>query len=84
MEPLYNNELTREGVWRRLAAAATTARAELLRPWGARQSRVLRRELTRAEVLVHDERLPADARLAVSGGAEPRASSATGSTIRLR
>lgn len=76
MEPLYDNELTREGIWVRPVAAATTARAEQLRPWGARQSRVFRRELTRAEVLVHDERLPADARLAVSRDAERAAAAA--------
>ncbi|MFI9297579.1 zeta toxin family protein [Streptomyces gardneri] len=76
MEPLYANELTREGIWARLAAAATTARAEQLRPWGARQSRGFRRELARAEVLVHDERLPADARLAVSRDAERAAAAA--------
>ncbi|MFF5491545.1 zeta toxin family protein [Streptomyces virginiae] len=76
MEPLYDNELTREGIWARPAAAATTARTEQLRPWGARQSRVFRRELTRAEVLVHDERLPADARLAVSRDAERAAAAA--------
>ncbi|WP_435059755.1 zeta toxin family protein [Streptomyces sp. bgisy060] len=76
MEPLYDNELTREGVWARPAAAATTARAEQLRPWGARQTRTFRRELTRSEVLVHDERLPADARLAVSRDAERAAAAA--------
>ncbi|MFB7584589.1 MULTISPECIES: zeta toxin family protein [Streptomyces] len=76
MEPLYDNELTHEGIWARSAAAAATVRTEQLRPWGARQSRVFRRELTRAELLVHDERLPADARLAVSRDAERAASAA--------
>ncbi|MFF1511838.1 zeta toxin family protein [Streptomyces sp. NPDC058326] len=76
MDSLYDNELTREGIWTRPAAAAKTARTEQLRPWGARQSRVFRRELTRAEVLVHDERLPADARLAVSRDAERAAAAA--------
>ncbi|MFI8769455.1 zeta toxin family protein [Streptomyces sp. NPDC053792] len=76
MEPLYDNELTREGTWARPVAAAITARTEQVRPWGAPQSRVFRRELTRAEVLVHDERLPADARLAVSRDAERAAAAA--------
>ncbi|MEU7031389.1 zeta toxin family protein [Streptomyces sp. NPDC046275] len=76
MDPLYDNELTPEGVWARPAAAASVARTEQLRPWGARESRVFRRDLTRAEVLVHDERLPADARLAVSRDAERAASAA--------
>ncbi|MFI8515328.1 zeta toxin family protein [Streptomyces sp. NPDC085460] len=76
MEPLYDNALTRAGTWFRPAAAATTVRTEQLRPWDARQSRVFRRELTRAEVLVHDERLPADARLAVSRDAERAAAAA--------
>ncbi|MFF7780453.1 zeta toxin family protein [Streptomyces tanashiensis] len=76
MEPLYDNEITHEGTWARPVAAATTARTEQLRPWSAPQSRVFRRELTRAEVLVHDERLPADARLAVSRDAERAAAAA--------
>ncbi|MEU6019716.1 zeta toxin family protein [Streptomyces sp. NPDC047515] len=43
---------------------------------GAPQTRVFRRELVRAEVLVHDERLPADRRLAVSRDAERAAAAA--------
>ncbi len=82
LEPLYDNELTREGAWARPAAAAETARIEQLRPWNARQTRVFRRELTRAEVLVHDERLPADARLAVSRDSE-RAAAAAESVRRI-
>ncbi|MDQ8707578.1 zeta toxin family protein [Streptomyces sp. LHD-70] len=76
MDPVYDNELTRGGNWARSVAAATTARAEQLRPWSAKQTRIFRRELTRAEVLVHDERLPADARLAVSRDTERAAAAA--------
>ncbi|MCX5434694.1 zeta toxin family protein (plasmid) [Streptomyces sp. NBC_00257] len=76
LEPLYDNELT-NGAWARpTAAAAAVARADRLRPWSAPQTRVFRRELTRAEVLVHDERLPADRRLAVSRDAERAAAAA--------
>ncbi|MFJ5142794.1 zeta toxin family protein [Streptomyces sp. NPDC088707] len=82
MDPLYDNELTREGGWARPVAAAEVARTEQLRPWDAPQSRVFRRELTRAEALVHDERLPVDARLAVSRDAE-RAAAAAESVRRI-
>ncbi|MFB6818640.1 zeta toxin family protein [Streptomyces sp. NPDC056347] len=76
MEPLYDNEVTREGVWSRPSAAARVTRTEHLRPWSAPQTRSFRRDLTRAEVLVHDERLPEDARLAVSRDAERAAAAA--------
>jgi hypothetical protein len=76
MEPLYDNEVTREGVWSRSTAAATVTRTEWLRPWSAPQTRLFRRAVTRAENLVHDERLPADARLAVSRDAERAAAAA--------
>ncbi|MFD5064506.1 zeta toxin family protein [Streptomyces sp. NPDC058394] len=75
LEPLYDNELT-SGAWARPAAAAAVARADQVRPWNAPQTRVFRRELTSAEVLVHDERLPADRRLAVSRNAERAAAAA--------
>ncbi|MFE3556905.1 zeta toxin family protein [Streptomyces sp. NPDC059193] len=76
LEPLYDNELTSEGIWVRSAAAAEVARADQLRPWSALQTRVFRQELVRAEVLVHDERLPADQRLAVIRDAERAAAAA--------
>ncbi|MFH9959054.1 zeta toxin family protein [Streptomyces roseolus] len=76
MGPLYDNELTREGDWRRTAAAAAAARAERRRPWTAPQTKVFRRELASAEVRVHDARLPADVRLAVSRDAERAAAAA--------
>ncbi|MEU9405751.1 zeta toxin family protein [Streptomyces sp. NPDC048281] len=76
LEPLYDNELTPDGAWSRPAAAVAAVRAEWRRPWDAPQSRVFRRELVRAEVQVHDGRLPADWRLAVSRDAERAAASA--------
>ncbi|MEV6840876.1 zeta toxin family protein [Streptomyces sp. NPDC051133] len=76
LEPLYDNELTADRTWSRPTAATATVRAERRRPWDARQSRVFRRELVRAEVRVHDERLPADRRLAVSRDAERAAAAA--------
>ncbi|MFJ4320576.1 zeta toxin family protein [Streptomyces lavendulae] len=76
LEPLYDNELTDQGIWGRQPAAAATVRAERLRPWSAPRTRVFRRSLVRAEVLVHDERLPADRRLAVSRDAERAAAAA--------
>ncbi|MFI8504551.1 zeta toxin family protein [Streptomyces sp. NPDC085524] len=76
LEPLYDNELTDHGAWGRPPAAAATVRAERLRPWSAPRTRVFRRSLVRAEVLVHDERLPADRRLAVSRDAERAAAAA--------
>ncbi|MFF6888634.1 zeta toxin family protein [Streptomyces sp. NPDC012421] len=76
VEPLYDNELTPEGTWIRPTGAAATTRAERLRPWSAPQTRTFHRALTRAEVQIHDERLPADARLAVSRDAERAAAAA--------
>ncbi|MFG3532721.1 zeta toxin family protein [Streptomyces sp. NPDC047917] len=75
LEPLYDNELV-GGKWVCEVAAAAVVRAERSRPWGASRSRVFRRELVRVEVLVHDERLPADRRLAVSRDAERAAAAA--------
>ncbi|WP_424217754.1 zeta toxin family protein (plasmid) [Streptomyces sp. BI20] len=75
LRPLYTNVLV-EGRWERPTAAATAVRAERARPWGARRSRAFGRELVRAEVRVHDERLPVDRRLAVSRDAERAAASA--------
>ena len=74
-QPLYDNELA-EGRWSRPPAAVAVARAELTLPWSAAQTRVFGRKLVRAEVLVHDERLPADRRLAVSRDAERAAAAA--------
>ncbi|MFG2979245.1 zeta toxin family protein [Streptomyces sp. NPDC048331] len=76
LEQLYDNELTDHGAWGRPPAAAATVRAERLRPWSAPRTRAFRRSLVRAEVLVHDERLPADRRLAVSRDAERAAAAA--------
>ncbi|MFI5672181.1 zeta toxin family protein [Streptomyces sp. NPDC051704] len=76
LDPLYNNELTDDGIWGRPPGAAATVRAERLQPWSAPRTRVFRRSLVRAEVLVHDERLPADRRLAVSRDAERAAAAA--------
>ncbi|MBT2446200.1 zeta toxin family protein [Streptomyces sp. ISL-43] len=70
LEPLYDNELTDERIWGRPPAAVATVRAERLRPWSGPRSRIFRHKLVRAEVLVHDERLPVDHRLAVSRDAE--------------
>ena len=75
LEPLYVNEFV-AGQWSRTASAAAVVRAERTRPWSAPQTRGFRRELVRAEVLVHDERLPADRRLAVSRDAERAAAAA--------
>ncbi|MGW6571967.1 zeta toxin family protein [Streptomyces sp. NPDC054945] len=75
LEPLYDNELVGSR-WLRPEAAAAVLRAEQLRPWDGPQTRVFRRDLVRAEVLVHDERLPADRRLAVSRDAERAAAAA--------
>ncbi|MEU5810935.1 zeta toxin family protein [Streptomyces sp. NPDC047718] len=76
LDPLYDNELTDTGIWSRSPAAAATLRAERLQPWSGPRTRVFRRSLVRAEVLVHDERLPADRRLAVSRDAERAAAAA--------
>ncbi|MEV7417707.1 zeta toxin family protein [Streptomyces sp. NPDC089919] len=76
MEPVYGNELTADGAWARPPAAAGAVRAERLRPWDAPRTRRFQRALVRAEVLVHDERLPADRRLAVSRDAERAAAAA--------
>ncbi|MFG2979563.1 zeta toxin family protein [Streptomyces sp. NPDC048331] len=73
--PLYDNELAADG-WIRREGAAAVVRAERLRPWDGPQTRVFRRDLVRAEVLVHDERLPADRRLAVSRDTERAAAAA--------
>ncbi|MFD3700725.1 zeta toxin family protein [Streptomyces sp. NPDC058646] len=73
--PLYDNELAADG-WIGPEAAAAVLQAERLRPWDGPQTRVFRRDLVRAEVLVHDERLPADRRLAVSRDAERAAAAA--------
>ncbi|MEU8434546.1 zeta toxin family protein [Streptomyces sp. NPDC029216] len=73
--PLYDNELAAGG-WIGPEAAAAVLRAERRRPWDGPQTRVFRRDLVRAEVLVHDERLPADRRLAVSRDAERAAAAA--------
>ncbi|MFJ1847045.1 zeta toxin family protein [Streptomyces sp. NPDC088146] len=73
---LYDNELTSGGKWVRAAAAASVVRTERLRPWNAPRTRVFRQELVRAEVLVHDEQLPTDQRLAVSRDAERAAAAA--------
>ncbi|MFI7359754.1 zeta toxin family protein [Streptomyces avidinii] len=75
LDPLYDNELVGSR-WLRPEAAAAVLRAEHLRPWNGPQTRVFRRDLVRAEVLVHDERLPADRRLAVSRDAERAAAAA--------
>jgi predicted ABC-type ATPase len=69
LQPLYDNSLAGSR-WIRPAAAVAVVRAELALPWSAGQTRVFGRQLVRAEVRVHDERLPADRRLAVSRDAE--------------
>ncbi|WP_331718875.1 zeta toxin family protein (plasmid) [Streptomyces sp. NBC_00161] len=76
LDPLYDNELTDDGLWGRPPGAAATVRAERLQPWSAPRTRVFRRGLVRAEVLVHDECLPVDRRLAVSRDAERAAAAA--------
>ncbi|MBT2469363.1 zeta toxin family protein [Streptomyces sp. ISL-66] len=75
LEPLYDNELV-DDHWMRRPAADAAFRKEQLRPWSAPRTRTFRRDLVRAEVLVHDERLPADRRLAVSRDAERAAAAA--------
>lgn len=75
LQPLYDNELA-DGRWIRPPAAVAAARAELALPWSAAQTRVFGRKLVRAEVLLHDERLPADRRLAVCRDAERAAAAA--------
>lgn len=72
---LYDNELV-DGVYVRPVAAAEAVRAEWALPWDAPRSRVFGRRLVRAEVRVHDERLSADRRLAVSRDAERAAAAA--------
>ncbi|AWZ07417.1 MULTISPECIES: zeta toxin family protein [unclassified Streptomyces] len=75
LEPLYDNELVGSR-WLRPEAADSVLEAERLRPWDGPGTRIFRRELVRAEVLVHDERLPEDRRLAVSRDAERAAAAA--------
>lgn len=72
---LYDNELI-DGAYVRPPAAAAVVREEWALPWDGPRSRVFGRRLVRAELRVHDERLPADRRLAVSRDAERAAATA--------
>ncbi|MGW8065894.1 zeta toxin family protein [Streptomyces ziwulingensis] len=64
-EVLYANELAPEGRWRQPAGAREALLGERLRPWGAAETGVFRRQLADADRRAHDPRLPEDWALAV-------------------
>ncbi|MFJ2900219.1 zeta toxin family protein [Streptomyces sp. NPDC087218] len=62
---LYANELAPGGRWLRPAGAREALLGERLRPWGAAETGVFRRQLADADRRAHDPRLPEDWALAV-------------------
>lgn len=69
-EVVYDNELCPDGYWLRPADAAGAVLAERSRPWDAKQTGRVRRQLAAAERHLADPRLPENWTLAVVRSAE--------------
>ncbi|MFL4496482.1 zeta toxin family protein [Streptomyces sp. VTCC 41912] len=70
MEVVYDNALDSDGQWRRPTGAADAVLSERNRPWDARQTARVRRQLAAADRRLADPRLPEDWALAVVRSAE--------------
>ncbi|MGG7568842.1 zeta toxin family protein [Streptomyces sirii] len=70
LEVVYDNALGPDGHWQRPADAAGAVLAERNRPWDAKQTGRVRRQLADAERRLADPRLPEDWTLAVVRSAE--------------